>query len=195
MTPRSIAYLACRILPLSLFVLNLGSVVPIATRFVYDLVDFVYFGADSATWVGAALIGGVLLLYFLGLWLIWSNAGWLSRKVYPHDDEPVNWPLMRPLDLETTAFSVVGLIFLIWGLTALSRSLLVMTQLFRMLRPDTTWLDWLLTGDIVSALIQIGSGLTLMLGRRGLVRMIRRLRSAGRPDLVEDQADPRETRA
>jgi Na+/melibiose symporter-like transporter len=175
MTPRNLAYLALRILPLVLLILQFQTLAGLGVMVVARLVEASRYGGG---WVAAFVTGGLLLFYLIGLWLVWRNAHWISRKVYPYEDEQTPLLRMRPAEVEPAVYSIIGLIFGLSGIISLSRSVAaVFFPSYWM--PDATWLDWLLSGLTFAALIQLGLGLVLMLYSRGIVRWMRRLRTAG----------------
>jgi hypothetical protein len=176
-----VAFLASRILALCLLAFGLSwMLVPILFVLI-DVLQGLPGRLRFEELVVMNLVMATCLLYLGGLWLLWGKADWVSRKLVPDGRDSSVWPRVRLKDLQVVTFSAVGLVFFVSGLDALLEVVL-----------GARWLqfwdqyamvpDRLTSSTTIRALVKIGLGLVLMIGSRGIVRAIHRLRSVGWSD-------------
>ena len=189
LTPRDIAYLACRILAFSLFILNLTQLFSQLTLIVMQLWESYRLGGDWSTFLMIALIILLTALYLGLIWLLWSNAQWISRKIVPDERNSSVWSRVRLVDLQVAAFSAIGLVFFVKGVQSITLIALHVSRVMRYVSPDETAMDWLLSGDSLYSIVGIVLGLILMVGSRGVVRMINGLRGSSRPTRDDSDAE------
>jgi hypothetical protein len=102
---------------------------------------------------------------------LWTRAPWIAQQMATGQSR--NGPLLRVrgADLMTVAFSVIGVITSLMGLYGFVLSYVR----FRIAEMNVDF--WLSSDVLWGSLLQIGLGIWLTLGSRGLMRVIRRLRS------------------
>jgi hypothetical protein len=103
----------------------------------------------------------------------------------PDDANYSRWPRIRMADLQVVAFSMVGLFTLVQNLAYVTRAVgIYLGSLYSDSLGDyrVDFLEWLFLENTLASLVGCGIGLWLILGSRGLVRLIRRLR---RPEFEE----------
>jgi hypothetical protein len=134
----------------------------------------------------AALFTSLATGFVLALvWFLWTRAWWVAEKLVPDDANYSRWPHIRSVDLQVVGFSMVGLFSLVDGIRYFTRSVGVYLGILyseNLGDSTVTFLDWLIMEDTLASLATIAVGLWLVLGSRGIVRLIRRLR---RPELYE----------
>ncbi len=192
LTARDVAYLACRILAFCLLVQNISQLITAVTYLGSQVWEVIQGEIGGSRTIMITLMANYVFWYLGLIWLVWSNANWISRKIVPDERNAEIWPRVRLVDLQVAAFSVLGVYFFVSGMQrAFSIGVSIM-QVLTYNYPDESVLDWLLTGDSASMLVGIVGGLLLMFGSGGLVRLIRRIRGAGTPasDLGEDDQTP-----
>jgi hypothetical protein len=115
---------------------------------------------------------------------LWTRAWWIAEKLVPEDAKYSRWPHLRIADLQVVAFSMVGLFTLVSGVQYFARSvgLYIGILYSEHYARRITFFEWLTMEDTVGSLAECVLGLWLVLGSRGLVRVIRRLR---RPEFEE----------
>jgi hypothetical protein len=177
MTKRDVAELACRILALYYLVTNLHWFVSIP--FLSAGLREAQRGGSFAE-TGTVLLGAALgILFVLGVvWFLWTRSGWIAEKIVPNEANDSRWPHFRVADLQVVAFSMIGLMTLIDGVRYFSRSAgLYLSYLYDSNHPAAyvSLRDWLLMEQTLPSLLSIVLGLWLILGSRGVVRLIRRL--------------------
>jgi hypothetical protein len=122
----------------------------------------------------ASATGFVLFL----VWFLWTRSWWIAKKMVPDDANYSRWPRLRLADLQVVAFSMVGLFTLVNGVQYLARSF---GLYFGSLYADQydrhmSFLEWLTLDETLASIAGCALGLWLILGSRGIVRLIRRLR-------------------
>ena len=190
LTPRDVAYVACRLLAFTLVVLGIGRFFGTLTLIVTQLWETYQLGSDWTTSILIALLTLMVMTYFGLMWLVWSNAGWISHKLVPEERNSAIWPRVRLIDLQVAAYSAIGLVFFIYGIETMASLAVNIVRVLRMMNPDYALTDWLFSGDMFSALTRTVLGLILMIRSRGIVRLINSLRTAGRPEIEESDAEP-----
>ncbi|NLX05636.1 MAG: hypothetical protein GXY33_10880 [Phycisphaerae bacterium] len=119
-----------------------------------------------------------LVLGLIVAWLIWSKAAALADRVGLAEPEPARG---TPLTAETAmmvAFCAIGAYALILGLPRIGQTILH-AVLIRDYAQMDTWYFTVREG--AAALLQVGLGLWLLFGGRGLARFVHRVRTAGLP--------------
>jgi hypothetical protein len=135
-------------------------------------------GMDAFQWVGP----GLALLVPLSLAaIVWLFAHRLAHLVMARPGQPVFESDIAPSEWQTLAFSVIGLWFVLTGVLdvvyyffrwfAIRR--MIPGSLGETMYPEDFWVGWVVSG------IQVVLGLVVMLGARGLVGWLRRVRYAG----------------
>jgi hypothetical protein len=122
------------------------------------------------------------------VWFLWTRAWWIAEKMVPDDANYSRWPHLRVADLQVVGFSIVGLFSLVSSAQYFARSVGLYVGILYAERSAhrITFFEWLTLEDTVGSLAGCIIGLWLVLGSRGLVRLIRRLR---RPEF-EETAEP-----
>jgi hypothetical protein len=185
MSKREVAELACRILALYYLVVNLHSFVTLPITLGMGVWNAIQFGGWDATGIGILFIGLGTGCIIALVWFLWTRAWWIAEKLVPHDANYSRWPRVRAQDMQVVAFSMVGLFTLVNSFQSLARSF---GMYVGVLNSDEygerriTFLEWLTLEGALGSLIGCILGLWLVLGSRGLVRLIRRLR---RPEFDE----------
>ncbi len=190
MSKREIAALACRILALYAFIQALASIgfVPwmivrasetagLLKSVLYVLMGVLPFtlctGAGIVLWVQAQRIGGRMLS---GL------------------DDPEAEMKVVPFDLQVIAFSVVGLALLVQTVPRLVSTFWMLLYARAKWPPELQEIyrvrvDW---KNAITMVVRLGLGLWLLLGARGLVGFLRKVRTAGHKKSESSEADQRE---
>lgn len=164
MTKKEIATLSFKVLSLYAFIKAIDKL--------SSLINYMYKYSLSEVGVSNFIIfAAPMLLLFLFGGLLWFIAPLLafiiSRSTVLEDDSAASL-----LSIQTVAFSVVGLYMLADSLPALVRSTIWhFTSDSHSMGASSP-----LIGDIIGSLVQIGLGLWLLLGSRGLVNLIRSMR-------------------
>ena len=192
MTKREVAELACRILALYYLVVNLHSLLGLPVTLgmtIWQAIQFGELGKAGIAMLFTAVATGLVILL---VWFLWTRSGWIAEKMVPADANYSRWPRLRVADLQVVAFSMIGLLTFIEGARGFSRAVgLYVGALYseNLYDPGITFLDWFATQDTLASLVSCVVGLWLILGSRGIVRLIRRMR---RPELNEGPEDLRE---
>ena len=177
MTRKEIAALACRILALYLFVragLHLVNVVHMPIAVAVGMLDntFVMANLYSLLFAVGGLVVPAAAYITFGL-LYWFKADALAARIVSEDPTPVASPALDRWGAMTIACVTVGLFLLVRSLGDLAAAIVAATAdvedvvLWRQRRD--------LWGSIVKALLSVW----LIFGSRGIVRTIRKLRTAG----------------
>jgi hypothetical protein len=185
MSKREVAELACRILALYYLVANLHSFLGLPITLGMGVWRVVQSGDWDVT--GFAIVFTALATGFVIalVWFLWTRASWIAEKMVPHDANYSRWPHVRAADLQVVAFSMVGLFTLVNGFQSLARSFGLYIGVLNSEQYGErriTFLEWLTLEDTLGSLVGCILGIWLLLGSRGLVRLIRRLR---RPEFDE----------
>lgn len=195
MTKREVAELACRILALYYLVANLHSFLGLPVTLGMSLWQVMRHGDWDITGMGILFVALATGLVLVLVWFLWTRAWWIAEKLVPDDANYSRWPRVRAAELQVVSFSMVGLFTLVSSVQFFARSV---GLYIGMLYADhfegrrMTFLEWLTLEDTIGSLAGCVLGLWLVLGSRGLVRMIRRLR---RPQFDESADDLTAARA
>jgi hypothetical protein len=123
MSKRDVAELACRILAFTILALGIYEILFVPLAVVAGLWDLMRGGPGSGMGV-SLLIGSVSSVLTLALvCFLWTRTEWVARKLVPDDGRNSRWPHIRVVDLQTAAFSTVGVVAVLMGVGALCRSL------------------------------------------------------------------------
>jgi hypothetical protein len=178
MTRRDIAALCCRIVALIVLAWALMYLVEVIPALSSALANKGGYGAGPnyfAAVTGYGMLGCILLLFTMALW--W-NAEAISRWMAPEDPSPVTGPEMSSEALMPVACTGVGLY-------AVTRALPTFFRFFTTLLFTPSSLDDIL-GDsewktsLVAEALLMAWGIWLIFGSRGLIRMARWARTAGK---------------
>lgn len=177
MTRREIAVLACKFLALWMFaqgVLYGTSTVVLAIATVGGL-----FTDRDAQWRLLAMLAytGVPALCVLVAGIVlWKMSGRLAGRMVSDDPTPVTREDISAESVMSIAFAAVGVFVLVPVLRGLAGSLV------GLVRGDHTLSDWADASwhrNLWSSIVGLAFALWLILGSRGIVKVIRRYRTAG----------------
>jgi hypothetical protein len=190
MSKRDVADLACRILALWLLIINAHYIILLPVAFGGGLVDFLWYREFSTIAFGLMCSGVSIILLLWFIWFLWSRSYWIAAQLIPENANYGRWTHIRVLDLQTAAFSVVGLVALLNAVHSFSQSLGHYIDARRMGGTYAGLIDWLGMPETLAAIANSALGLWLILGSRGIVKMIRKLRGMGTPseegDAIEE---------
>jgi hypothetical protein len=141
---------------------------------------------------GFTVLFTALATGFVGalVWFLWTRAWWVAEKLVPDNASYSRWPHVRAVDLEVVAFSTVGLFALVNNIQSLARSFGLFIGVLnsdRFGERRITLMEWLTSEGALGSIAGCVLGLWLVVGSRGLVRLIRRLR---RPEFHEPVDEP-----
>jgi hypothetical protein len=185
-TSRDVAFLASRILALCLPAFGLSRTLVQVLFVVTDFVHGFQWQLRFSELLVMNLVMATCLLYLGGLWLLWSHADWISRKLVPDSRQSNLWPRVRLKDLQVVVFSAIGLLFFASGLETMLEVVLG-ARMLQFIDQYAMVPGRFVSAATVSAIVKMVIGLVLMIGSRSIVRGIRRLRSLGTSDTDERQ--------
>jgi hypothetical protein len=192
LTRFEIAVLACRILALWLFaevVTNMSSLLL--------LVPAVLFGQGLREAFGAA---GIMPFFYIGTLIaaifIWKKAPYLARRMVDDSSVPVRTVNMDQQNWMVLACTAIGL-YALWnssyGLAQKLSQIIYFSRQYGFENADLLGnINWM--SDLWAQLGSLAFGLWLLLGSRGVVRLIQRLRKRepspyqNAPDAVPDES-------
>jgi len=143
---------------------------------------------SSEAWLIFLLYLGAFLLAFL----LWVYPGSLARMAASQASNQVFESPIEAADLQYIAFSVVGLWLFFDGTFGLIHDGVSEVLLRHMIRSNNGGLDLsepnsrMIASGVVH-LVQLGSGGALVVGARGLVGALRRMRQGGLPPVAVDE--------
>jgi hypothetical protein len=194
MSKRDVAELTCRILALYYLVANLHSLIGMPLTLGMGGWSLIRHGGWDVMGIGllfTALATGFVIVL---VWFLWTRAWWIANKLVPDDANYSRWPRLRAADLQVVAFSTIGLITLVNSIRFFARSFglyITMLNSDRFGERRMTFFEWLIMEDTLASLVGCVVGLWLVLGSRGLVRLIRRLRRPQFDESAEESStDP-----
>jgi hypothetical protein len=184
MTKRDVAELACKILALFYLIANLHTFLTTPVSVGMTIWRALRYGEFEETGIAMLIIATATGFILLLVWFLWTRSWWIAKKMVPDDANYSRWPRLRVADVQVVAFSMVGLFTLVNGVQYLARSF---GLYFGSLHADhydrrMSFLEWLSLDETLASIVGCVLGLWLILGSRGIVRLIRRLR---RPELHE----------
>ncbi len=106
---------------------------------------------------------------------IWLRAEWVADRMLTNVDSANVASKPHAEDIQTIAFSVVGLVLITHAIPKLSVHIV---QIYHLLQREPVGL-WHLVEQCIAFVIEFGLGLWLLLGSRGLVKLIGTMRTAG----------------
>lgn len=192
MSTREVAELASRILALTLLCFSLFDVVAIVGLCLLSVERAFHahsLGDVSNLGLGLVVYGIPIGLKLVMIWFLWTRADWVAQQIVPSPSTHSRWPRLRAADMQVAAFSCVGLVFLCWGVRNICA--LVAMVLFEPFRgySDTMLGDLIRSEPFIAALANVVIGTWLLLGSRGVVRWIRRLRQLETAEVVGQTTD------
>lgn len=194
MSKRDVADLACRILALYLLIVNVEAIVLMPLQFGLGLWELVTQGQFAQIAFGGMCMAVPVAMLLAMIWFIWSRSYWIATKLVPDDANYGRWPHIRVGDLQTAAFSVVGLVAFLTSVRFLSQSVGHYIDASRRPASNMGFMDWLGMEGTLAALANGALGLWLLLGSRGIVQMLRRLRRTsadrGQDEPLNEPSEP-----
>jgi hypothetical protein len=186
MSKREVAALACRILALAALLFNRDPLVTWPAYIATGLWDTLRGGYLEELWFEYLLFGVIWMMYAAILIFLWVRADWIASKIVPHDSS--RWPRFRAAELQIAAFSAIGLVTVMTSVRDFSTQLgIYLEAVFGPPGgPRVTFPEWLLLSETMGPLIMGALGMWLLLGSRGIVRFIHRLRRPEPHELIED---------
>lgn len=100
--------------------------------------------------------------------LLWFSSKFLSSRLFADTESPFS--AISANDLQVVAFSVVGMVVLVSSISD------IVWTVIRFLEKGATMPSPTIAGAVTSMALTIGAGLWLLLGSRGIVSAINRLR-------------------
>jgi hypothetical protein len=184
MTKREVSELACKILALYYLVANLHVFLSTPVSLGMTVWRAMRFGELDEAGIAMLFIAIATAFILLVVWFLWTRSWWIAKKMVPDDANYSRWPRFRVADVQVVAFSMVGLFTLVNGVQYLARSF---GLYFGSLYADhydrhMSFLEWVILDETLASIVGCALGLWLLLGSRGIVRLIRRFR---RPELEE----------
>jgi len=183
MSTREVAELASRILALTLLCFSIFEVVAVVGMCLLSLERSIHadsLGELSNLGVGLVVIGIPVALKLVVIWFLWTRADWVADKLVPQSGTYSRWPRVRAADMQVAAFSCVGLVFFCWGVRSLCGYVTVFLEMSRY--SNLTLGEFFRSDVFVAAIANVVIGIWLLLGSRGVVRFVRRLRQEDRND-------------
>jgi hypothetical protein len=189
MTRREIAALCCRIVALIVLAWALTYLVEVIPALNLALANSGRYGAGPSYFAAVTslgMLGSILLLFAMGLW--W-NAEAISQWMGPEDPEPVTGPELSAEALMPVASMGVGLFAITRAAPTFFR-LVTSVALTPTTLGDSWNNDWKVA--LASDALLMAWGVWLVLGSRGLVRIVKWARTAGKvsPKTVSTSPPP-----
>jgi len=186
MTKREVGILACRLLALYAWIQSLHYVPA-----VLDLSQLFYDPWSRQQYVLLELIASAVpFVLLLGLAIfVWRRAGLISAWIFAHDIqdhqlEPESNPHAVQLeDIQVVAFSTVGLWLLLDVMPQAAAYSVQLIYAYQLSDFDLGY-NLALLAKTIEVLLRVAAGFWLLFGARGLVNLLRKLRTAGveKPD-------------
>lgn len=166
MTNHDITKLAFKILCIYAFI----RAIELSTKVIPYFYDYYEEAGQESVWVGIQILLPPILLIVGGI-ILWVTAPALSKIIFRTSDLPDQQNLSF-IELQTIAFSVVGLIILIDALPYLIKSIIALYMFKAYSISDKRSIIERNT-LLIFALIKTAIGFWLLLGSRGIVKLIK----------------------
>jgi len=173
MTKREVASLALKLLGIYAFIISvslLHSMMLMIATYSAQYAD--HLGqVPSLTLLAAGSMISLLLLIFLGCYLIMASER-LSRLIFPQEGTEDKISSLSSRDVQTIAFSIVGVLLLTSAVPGLFRVMLRISQvLYHQKNLFSTVVKGRIIEDSVVLVVRLTLGLYLFLGSKGLSRL------------------------
>jgi hypothetical protein len=197
MSPRDIAALSSRVLALAILAFCLSEFTATLALVLMSIGRM--FSADggfASVNAGEIFVGTLVFaispgLRILAAWFLWTRAEWIASQLVPAPVTNTRWPRIRVVDIQTAAFSCVGLVFFLSGVRALCGYVSIFLEYSSYSENFSVWK--LIHSEVfLASLASATLGAWLVLGSRGVVRIVRRLQ---RPAIDETSQDELATKS
>ncbi|HZP66547.1 MAG TPA: hypothetical protein VFB32_09560 [Rudaea sp.] len=157
-----------------------------------------YVTAGRGDWTAnqiGAFVGIWCLVLLFALWL-WVYPGVLARLAAGKASQQIFESPISPEELQQIAFSIVGLWVLLAGLIG-AADLVLRDVLVEHLLGETSWgvagpARSRLIGDLITDVLRMLLGVTLVTRAQGLIGILRSFRERGLPQAVQETDDAKE---
>lgn len=181
MTRREIAALVCQAIALLVFAYAAFFGVGAILAFVFAFLSMPFRGWTDWNELYAAMILSVPFVATLIVAIVyWKTSDSIASKMVSDDPTPVTTFSIDVQDIMMVAFSTAGVFILVDGV----RDFVAIVYLAH--DADFTAREFWYNHNTWSALIELGLALWLVLGSRGIVRLIHWLRTAGKQNAEEE---------
>ena len=163
MTKREVASLALKLSGIYAFIVSVSSVHTMMYMIASIGTQYDYPGTPPLLAAGSGI--PLLLLLFLGFYLIAASER-LSKRLFPQDAEEDKISPLSSEDVQTIAFSIVGVLLLTKAVPGLCRAILRIFDMYHRNLPSAFIKEHIVQDSVV--MVQLALGLYLFLGGKGL---------------------------
>jgi hypothetical protein len=175
MNRQEVAALICKSLALLLFAVAACFAVTVLSISITLLMSEPWNRSISSFLV--VLLPGLFVFSILIVGIVyWKKSNAIAARMVSADPTPVTLQSINVQDLTVLAFSIVGIVFLVEGILEFLRVVFLSREFA--FTPSEFWYN----SATLTALVQLALAFWLVLGSRGIVRLIYWLRTAGVPN-------------
>lgn len=166
-TPKTLAFLACRILGLYILFWGLAGFAGLLLNITqFSWIDDPAFNQPIASYVKAFLIESIYLISFV---ILWFGANWLSDRMIPPPQNNEKSQMFDMNQLSAVIIASVGLIFMVYAASLVPKAILT----FNEATEHTDKLSPALLGFFMDILLKFILGFLLVMGSSQVSRLIR----------------------